>query len=104
MLCNEYRWNNNIQNLIHSIKYDILYKLFEKFDCQLTKQANYQGYFYNGQSEISKSESIINIINQNIYETLYLIPYPPFLNPIENMFRKWNNMIKEQNLSMKCLL
>ena len=44
-----------------------------------------------------RSESIINLINQNNYGILYLAPYSPFLNPIENMFSKWKNIVKRSN-------
>lgn len=44
-----------------------------------------------------KSETIISLINQNNYGLLYLAPYSPFLNPIENMFSKWKNIVKRAN-------
>mgnify|MGYP003407081277 FL=1 len=34
-------------------------------------------------------------VDANICELMFLPPYSPFLNPIENMFSKWKGMIRE---------
>lgn len=34
------------------------------------------------------------IITRNNFSILFLPPYSPFLNPIENTFSKWKNIVK----------
>ena len=43
-----------------------------------------------------KSDAIKNKIREAGHELLFLPPYSPFLNPIENMFSKWKQYVKQQ--------
>ena len=42
-----------------------------------------------------KHHSIKEKFEQSNHILLYLPPYSPFLNPIENMFEKWKESIRE---------
>lgn len=44
-----------------------------------------------------KTESVMNAINDLTTQAMYLPPYSPFLNPIENMFSKWKEITKRSN-------
>ena len=37
-----------------------------------------------------KSQNIQNLINEFGHNLMYLPPYSPYLNPVENVFSKWN--------------
>lgn len=43
-----------------------------------------------------KAEIIQNLVRERGHEILYLPPYSPFLNPIENMFAKWKQYIRSR--------
>ena len=47
--------------------------------------------------QFHKCREIQQLINNNNYELLFLPPYSPFLNPIENMFSKWKGITKSSN-------
>lgn len=42
---------------------------------------------------IHKTKDIITLVTNNGHELLFLPPYSPFLNPIEEAFSKWKNYI-----------
>jgi transposase len=44
-----------------------------------------------------KVTEITNIVEKRGYEILYLPPYSPFLNPIENMFSQWKTLVRSGN-------
>jgi transposase len=41
-----------------------------------------------------KTELITNLIQSHGHRAVFLPPYSPFLNPIENLFNQWKNFIK----------
>lgn len=47
--------------------------------------------------QFHKNIEIRNLIEAENYELLFLPPYSPFLNPIENMFSKWKEITKRSN-------
>lgn len=42
-----------------------------------------------------KSNTIRDVVEDNGHEILFLPPYSPFCNPIENMFSKWKQSIRQ---------
>jgi len=46
-----------------------------------------------------RSDSICNFILNKGHQVLYLPPYSPFLNPIENMFAKWKQIIRSERFN-----
>ncbi|KAG0425482.1 hypothetical protein DMUE_6027, partial [Dictyocoela muelleri] len=44
-----------------------------------------------------KSLMIRNLISRSGHRIIYLPPYSPFLNPIENLFSQWKDIIKTSN-------
>lgn len=46
---------------------------------------------------IHKEEEVKNIIESRNFHLLYTPPYSPQLNPIEEVFSKWKNIIKRKN-------
>jgi transposase len=44
-----------------------------------------------------KSLEVREVIELSEFNFMFLPPYSPFLNPIENMFSKWKNMVKRSN-------
>ena len=46
---------------------------------------------------IHKYSGLKNIENEINIKVVYLPPYSPFLNPIENCFSKWKNYVKRSN-------
>jgi len=45
-----------------------------------------------------KTELITNLIQSHGHRAVFLPPYSPFLNPIENLFNQWKNFIKRGQL------
>jgi transposase len=41
-----------------------------------------------------KTELIVNLIQSHGHHAVFLPPYSPFLNPIENLFNQWKSMIR----------
>jgi transposase len=41
-----------------------------------------------------KTDSVVNLIRAHGHNPIFLPPYSPFLNPIENMFNQWKSMIR----------
>ena len=44
-----------------------------------------------------KSKEVQRLIKDSSYSNLFLPPYSPFLNPIENMFSKWKEHVRREN-------
>ena len=53
-----------------------------------------QGVFIMDNVNLHKTTEVRNFMAQSGFELLFLPPYSPFLNPIENMFSKWKNFTK----------
>ncbi|KAG0436621.1 hypothetical protein DMUE_4127 [Dictyocoela muelleri] len=44
-----------------------------------------------------KSSLITNLVEYTQHSILYLPPYSPFLNPIENLFSQWKDLVRRSN-------
>lgn len=44
-----------------------------------------------------KSRGVIRFFEQSAHKLLFLPPYSPFINPIENMFSKWKNYVRRSS-------
>ncbi|KAF7694606.1 hypothetical protein CDIK_2111 [Cucumispora dikerogammari] len=49
-------------------------------------------------ASIHKIKEVKRLLELSGFDFLYLPPYSPFLNPIENMFSKWKEHVKRGNL------
>jgi len=45
-----------------------------------------------------KTELVIDLIQSYGHNPVFLPPYSPFLNPIENLFNQWKNLVKRSEL------
>ena len=43
-----------------------------------------------------KGEQVRTLVESHGHKVLYLPPYSPFLNPIENMFSKWKEYVRRE--------
>ncbi|KAF7697659.1 Insertion element IS630 uncharacterized 39 kDa protein [Cucumispora dikerogammari] len=48
-------------------------------------------------ASIHKTNEVKSLLELSGFDFLYLPPYSPFLNPIENMFSKWKEHVKRGN-------
>ncbi|KAF7685898.1 hypothetical protein CDIK_3353, partial [Cucumispora dikerogammari] len=48
-------------------------------------------------ASIHKTNEVKRLLELSGFDFLYLLPYSPFLNPIENMFSKWEKHVKRGN-------
>ncbi|XP_061504544.1 uncharacterized protein LOC133393317 [Anopheles gambiae] len=70
--------------------------IYELKDILRSKNIN-RSYLIMDNVAFHKSQSVQEAIGTVIDKPLYLPPYSPFLNPIENMFSKWKNYVKRSN-------
>ena len=76
------------------------YRNFLIFLMEKLNVSNNEKYvFIMGNVKFHKTIEVKEIFEQYECELLYLPPYSPFLNPIENMFSKWKEYIKRRGPS-----
>ena len=64
---------------------------------KLYEKEIYTGIIFLDNASIHKSENHKIFLNSKRFELCFLPPYSPQLNPIEEVFSKWKNIIKTQN-------
>jgi transposase len=69
---------------------EFLNKLIEYLNCEGIEGA----YLIMDNVRFHKTELVRNLIQSHGHNAVFLPPYSPFLNPIENMFNQWKSLIK----------
>jgi len=69
---------------------DFLNKLIENF---LLDNIN-EAYLIMDNVRFHKTHLVKNLIESHGHYAIFLPPYSPFLNPIENLFNQWKNIVK----------
>ncbi|XP_040175166.1 uncharacterized protein LOC120908323 [Anopheles arabiensis] len=82
----------------HSHNRAVNRELFKQFILQLKEKLRTRGidesYLIMDNVAFHKCIEVKEAIGNEEDKPLYLPPYSPFLNPIENMFSKWKNLVK----------
>ncbi|KAG0434162.1 hypothetical protein DMUE_5275 [Dictyocoela muelleri] len=65
----------------------------------LTEKGITNAVFIMDNVSFYKSEIIKKLINDSGHRYLYLPAYSPFLNPIENLFSQWKDIVKRSNIN-----
>ncbi|KAG0439339.1 hypothetical protein DMUE_2498 [Dictyocoela muelleri] len=65
----------------------------------LTKKNITNAVFIMDNVPFHKSEIIKNLINNSGHRYLYLPAYSSFLNPIENLFSQWKDIVRRANIN-----
>lgn len=86
-----------IQKMAYNTEYftDFIYQLIEKLRSLNIENA----VLVLDNVPFHKSASIKTLIELNGHKILFLPPYSPFLNPIENFFSQWKSLIRRQNIA-----
>lgn len=72
--------------------------LFLKEFIQCLNQKNiFRGIFVLDNVKFHHSQAVNNVLYGTQFTFLFLPPYSPFLNPIENSFSKWKNVVKSMH-------
>lgn len=93
----------NIYGIVHytyshrAINKDLFIEFINELKNKLTEKNIIKSVMIMDNVRFHKSDDVQNCINDGIHRVLYLPPYSPFLNPIENMFSKWKEIIKRGN-------
>lgn len=58
-----------------------------------------QAVFIMDNAAIHKIVLVNNLITTNGHRLLFLPPYSPFLNPIENLFSKWKEIVRDKRVN-----
>jgi transposase len=69
---------------------EFLNKLFEHLSLNGISGA----YIIMDNVRFHKTELVVNLIRSYGHKAVFLLPYSLFLNPIENLFNQWKNLIK----------
>jgi transposase len=69
---------------------DALRSLFEKLRCQNISNA----VLIADNVPFHKANCVRELVEQNGHRLMFLPPYSPFMNPIENMFAKWKEAVR----------
>ncbi|KII73163.1 hypothetical protein RF11_12494 [Thelohanellus kitauei] len=56
-----------------------------------------EAYLVMNNLQIQNVEHIRNKISEFKHLTLFMPPYSPFLNPVENLFAKWQELVRHSN-------
>jgi transposase len=64
---------------------------------KLDERGIQRGIFVMDNVPFHRSSDIANVFTQQKHRVFFLPPYSPFLNPIENMFSQWKELVKGSN-------
>jgi transposase len=82
----KYKTNPTIQKILPNS----FIKLFEHLSLNGISGA----YIIMDNVRFHKTELVVNLIRSYGHKAVFLLPYSLFLNPIENLFNQWKNLIK----------
>ena len=85
----------------NSIKFGIF---LQKLIKMIEKKKLNECVFIMDNASIHKTKEIKAMVEKTSHELLYLPPYSPFLNPIENCFSKWKNYVKRSRVKSEKML
>ncbi|KAI5151009.1 hypothetical protein ENBRE01_1836 [Enteropsectra breve] len=63
----------------------------------LISNGMYSGVFVMDNALIHKIEAIGTYAQEHGFDIVFLLPYSPFLNPIENLFSMWKQAVRSAN-------
>jgi transposase len=73
---------------------------FSEFITSLINHLNVQGaHFVMDNVRFHRSEEVVTLIEAHGHFAVFLPPYSPFLNHIEELFNQWKQLIKKNKKS-----
>jgi transposase len=91
----------NEEGIVYFVKQNVPFNSvsFCRFASELLEKVRATGVknavFIMDNVAFHKTQDARNVFNNSGDELIFLPPYSPFLNPIENMFSKWKNLVKQ---------